>query len=461
MAESVHVAANAVPWTASPRGNEVALQMPIPFVEVRTTIGGLPVIAITIATVVAVSFLSYRFTLTLRDRGWSTARSVIVAQAAALLGLTTFAVTLNPDPYYYIAIARLEGLHGINMYHAPHLVHPGDDDMLGKLLDLYGNPLPEMNRYGPLWTLVVEALARIERDASLGLQYWTQRVLAVFGAAAATLAVLRLFRSVGRIGLERISAFAFHPLVLLETAVNGHNDILMVAAALWAFTLVDEMPLIAGLLMGASIAVKYLTIIVAPFLLARAAQRRWRGAILCFVGTVLVPLICFVPFRPDRRTISGILGGGQMGGDIVQSPTWLLSYPFFAAHHAADKVFPQFPHLPIIKSLTGPSLVSAMMLLFFVIVAGFSLRRYYKNTELSNIWRTLVAFLWACPAIASYYSIWLSPMAAAPGVWGKYAWSLMACALLYYFIPSTLYIVIFLLVPVAVAAIYHFRISQA
>jgi hypothetical protein len=86
-------------------------------------------------------------------------------------------------------------------------------------------------------------------------------------------------------------AFAWNPLVLLETAQNGHNDIVMIfflLAALWTLTTGKEAWAIP--LLALSVLVKFVTILIAPLLILHLAMKRttWRQRLLSAIRHSLI-----------------------------------------------------------------------------------------------------------------------------------------------------------------------------
>lgn len=335
---------------------------------------------------------------------------------AALLAVT---VTFSGDVYAYVIYGRLYGLHGINPYLLGSALPDYGDAVLRQCLAFYGNPPPGDN-YGPLWTFVAGGLARIESGLALGAQVWTHRLVASAAAVAATGGLLFAMRR--RPAAERVrraGLFALHPLVLYEAAVGGHNDLLMIAPAVWAFAVVDELPLFAGLLLGASIAVKYVSVIVLPFLALRAAKKSAASGGLTFVIALAVPVLFFQPFWAGAQTVYSLIGHG---GVFAMSPAWLLNIPFFASGNADSPAFGSALTLPLFGQPSWPRLVQLAALAVFLAVAAYSVIRFARRQDGGDVWRTVAAFVLSLPIIHPWYVVWMTPAAADRGKWATYAW---------------------------------------
>lgn len=360
-------------------------------------------------------------------------RTLLAIQALLLVALLAVTVTLSGDVYAYVIYGRLYGLLGLDPYLLGSPVNAGSDEILRQALAFYGNPPPADN-YGPLWTLLAGAVSRIEAGWSLGAQVWSHRVLAAGTAVAASAG---LFHAMRRLAdderVKRVARFALHPLVLYETAVGGHNDMLMVAAAIWAFALADDLPLVAGLLLGASIAVKYVSIVLLPFLVIRVARKGATSGVLCAVISIALPLLLFRPFWNGIETVYSLIGHG---GVLAMSPQWLADMPFFASGTADAPVLPGLV-LPLFGQLTWPRIIQLAALAAFVAVALVSIVRYASGRRLAEIWRTLTAALYSLSIIHPWYGLWTSPAAVDDGRWGAFGWWLGIFVFLRYALDGT------------------------
>jgi len=232
----------------------------------------------------------------------------------------------------------------------------------------------------------------------------------------------------------RAGAFALHPTVLYETAVGGHNDIIMIAFAVWAFAVADELPLVAGLLMGASIAVKYLSIVALPFLAVYAGRARARNGIAAGLIALVAAGLFLKPFWTGPQMLYTLIGhGGQFGMSIG----WLLNYWSFDTGTENRPAFPSAPALPFFGQPSWPRIVALGLFGAFFLVAAWSLWRYARTSAWSNLWRTIAAFLWASPIIHPWYMLWLSPALAAGKRWGVYAWWFSILCFLPYMLDAT------------------------
>jgi len=355
--------------------------------------------------------------------GWQAARAVAGWQRETILpvyagylivavALTFFSVTLSIDGYYYVFFGRLFGVYGINPYVLVSPITLNDGTFAQEFPLLHNPPFPDP--YGPGFTLLAGLVGKLESGASLWAQLWTWRCMSV---AACVLILGAITRIVKRIAPQerarRVAILAFHPLTLYESAAGGHNDFLMVAAAAWSYALVDELPLIAGLLLGAAIAIKYFAALLLPFIALRAARKNVLAAVIVVVLAILVPLLCFHPFAFGT---AGQATMAKVGSSLSMSLNWLLALPLFALK-ASD---------PVVRS------VQLTIVAVFALVTLTAIVRYARTFCTAELFRSITALLWSLPAMHAWYAAWLVPVCAAGGAWASYAWWFSALSLLVY-----------------------------
>lgn len=368
--------------------------------------------------------LVWGFVLVVAFCGWQLSRALAQDQApiarlltfqivaGAVLSLAAF--SFSTDIYNYVVWGRLAGLDHMNPYLAMPPLNPSADRSIGLSLLATGNP-PPRDDYGPLWTAMAAVLARINVGTSLWWQLWSHRAVSVISSAAASIALLRILRNYEvRERVGRVALFAFHPVVLYESAVGGHNDMLMLAFAAWSFAIVDDLPLIAGILIGASIAVKYVSVVLLPFMLVKLFRRDKMAAALMFAAALAVIAICFVPFWAGTQTLAAAF---SRTGVMAMSPTWVLS-----------RLFP--------FGVAVPRLVEIGLALVALAIIVEALFAFWKTPRARFIWRSISAVVLLSPVLQPWYATWLSPAIAARGRWAVFAWWLGVLVFLRYALDS-------------------------
>lgn len=390
-------------------GFTLGLSLPIPVVQIAPHWYAI----IALWTVLAVlAWCGWRAMRALDKARVVTLWPVYAGYAIVATVLTFFAVTVSIDGYFYTVFARLFGVYGIDPYVLVSPIRTSDPSLLQEFSLLNNPPFPDP--YGPGFTLLAGLAGRLEANASLWTQLWAWRVIAVAACLLIIAALARILRrSTPQDRTRRLAMFAFHPLTLYESGVGGHNDFLMCAAAIWCYALVDDLPLIAGLLLGVAISIKYFAAVLLPFVALRAWRTSRVAALLIVVLAALVPVLCFHPFTFG---VTGQATLAKVGSSLSMSLNWLLALPLFALK-AGDQT------IRAVQLAIGAT---------FALVALASIIRYARRPDNANVFRTIAGLLWSLPAMHPWYAIWLLPASAGRGGWATYAWWFGALSLLVY-----------------------------
>lgn len=397
--ELMRAAASALSTSPDPRfPTHYAAGVSLPFPVIMDHEHGAVLYAIFLGFV-ALLALESAAAANLLGRTGKPAPALLVAGLILVLAeMSFFSVTFSLDAYAYAAFGRLLGIHAVNPY-VDHLAGELGDPVLASLSSFLGSPLPDDN-YGPLWTWLSAGLAILANPGGLTLAVWMQRAAAACALVVAALGVLRLVRapSAGE-RARRTALFALHPLALFESGAAGHNDMLMIAPAVWAFAYVENSAPIAGALIGTAISIKYVAAIVLPFLAITTYRTRGlRGALTLIIPAFVVPVALFAPLWPGWQALGSLL---KLGSTPIMSPMWLAII--------------WLPKL-------GWSVITAAFVLVFACVLIYSIVRYARDRCGVHIFRSIAALLWSSPLLNPWYVQWLLPASAASGRWSRYAW---------------------------------------
>jgi hypothetical protein len=244
------------------------------------------------------------------SRRWTLRLAVATVVPLALLGPPA----LSADVYMYVGYARLALLHHVNPYVGTQVTLVRLGDLTSRFLCW---PIP--SPYGPLWTFV----------SILFVAVWSKSVLwgpVVMFKILGAVSVLALAEG-GRRVAERVSpgrgditfaAVALNPLFLSEAVVAGHSDIAMMALVVWAVVLVEERPRAGFLLLGVAASIKFIPLLLAPWLLfttmRRAPRTRWAALSLeAMLATVAPVVLTFAPFWRGLATLDGLRARNTQG----------------------------------------------------------------------------------------------------------------------------------------------------
>lgn len=235
------------------------------------------------------------------------AASVLLALAFALF----VPPILSADVYSYVGYARRALVHHLDPTLATHadLVRLGDP-----IAPLVRGIIPAP--YGPLWIIVALAATAPVVHASLWAQVAALKLVAAAGFLALAAGGRRLAeRLQPGWGPAAFAALALNPFLLIEGPGNGHNDIVLAAFVVWALVAAaDRRWGRAFALVGAGAAIKFIPLLLAPWLAVRASRDgapRARERPVVFwasaAAMLLAPLVLgYLPFWHGAETFAGL-----------------------------------------------------------------------------------------------------------------------------------------------------------
>ena len=326
------------------------------------------------------AFAAYLVSLALIRRGrpglWAV---VTVAVAVQLLPL--FAPLLgSTDAWSYWDYARIAATHGANPYVMTPSTYPGDA--------AYGHMGAAWHTttsvYGPAFTLASEPVA-LAVHGSAAAAAWTFKTLAAAGVLlAAALAGL----------LARRTAFAvafvgWNPLLAVDFAGGGHNDVLMVSLVLAALALAAMgRGRLSSVAWATSIYVKWVSVLLFPLhLLAEHAAGR----------------------RTAWRSLVAALAAGALIATAGFGPHWTgAAMPL--AHTAAHGSRFAIPHR---LQSTGLPRWAAVTLVAGAFTVAYALLLRSAARGRARLGLAAGVLLLAAPYVVSWYTVWAVPFAAA------------------------------------------------
>ncbi|MGI8553479.1 MAG: glycosyltransferase family 39 protein [Dehalococcoidia bacterium] len=186
----------------------------------------------------------------------------------------------------------------------------------------------EPSYYGPVWYLLLAVPARAVRSDLVANLFAFRSLTLPFLVGSAYLAARVAESFDRRRGVAAAVLVGWSPLLLWESSVNGHNDVVLAFFALWALYLALQKHWVAALpLLALSIMTKYVTLILLPlFLIAafRSQGRRVAGPVV--IGSILalaLGVLVLAPFWEGPATFSSLIQNG--GNRFTSSPAALLA----------------------------------------------------------------------------------------------------------------------------------------
>ncbi|MBV9818635.1 MAG: DUF2029 domain-containing protein [Solirubrobacterales bacterium] len=203
---------------------------------------------------------------------------VVVALHAILLLSPPLQLT---DLFNYVGYARLGALHHLNPY--AHVIRQEMFDPVYRFTSWHSLRSP----YGPLFTAFTYPLGLV----SLPVAFWTLKSVTVALSLGFLALVWECARRLGRDPRFPLAFTALNPIFLIYAVAGFHNDFFMLTASMGAIALVlHRRGGWAGVLLVVAIAVKFTAVLLLPFLLLAARDRRRQVRLI--VGVVLgaIPL---------------------------------------------------------------------------------------------------------------------------------------------------------------------------
>lgn len=346
-----------------------------------------------VVLVIALMFVPYAGALVISRGSEGMIRSPWVAPSVcAFLGLVLVLAppVLSDDLYRYLWEGRL-WLEGINPYRVP----PADPS-LAPLRDALWEPINN-KQLASIYPPLMQGLFIL--SALLGGQVWTIKLLALFGLLVAVIAVGRVS------GSQRPAlALALNPLMLSETALNGHFDVLVGAMLLLAaWWLGDQRFFRAALATCTALGLKVLGLILLPLFGRRPVAF---ALVSCASGILLLPL--FV----SRTPLDPVSGTGQF------AMRWEGNDSLFALVRWVSE--------QVVDAQNAGLVARAVVGLLFCGLVLFALRN--RVPPLRAVRALTWAVLLLSPQVHPWYLGWLLPLELVAGGRAGVVWSVLVLA---------------------------------
>jgi hypothetical protein len=259
----------------------------------------------------------------------------LVTATLAVTVALVWPLSLSLDTYRYVGYGRLAAVHHVNPYAAGRELLAAVNDPTAPFM---AEDLP--SPYGPLWTWLSIAVVWPLAGAGLYAQVLAFKLL----AAAALIVTARAGAALaermapGR-GELTLAAIGCNPLFVIEGPGNGHNDLVMMALVMTALAAhAGGRARVGAVLAGAAAAVKFIPLLLLPWLVVRASRSAWppaRRALASGAGVaafaVLPLLVTYLPLWRGAATLAGLgehMNRAQAGtvGPLLGSLLGLAAY---------------------------------------------------------------------------------------------------------------------------------------
>lgn len=193
---------------------------------------------------------------------WGVKKRINLKEVLVLLSITiislifSYPAMLSYDIFNYVATSKV-----LFFYHEnPYVVMP--IEFVGDPLLAFTHAANKLALYGPSWILLT-GIPYLLGFGNFIITLLSFKILSLLFYLGAVFLVWRISRNIFSIIL-----FAFNPLVIIETLVSGHNDIVMVFLILLSYYLFSKKKILLGIVFFIlSILIKYATIFLIPIFL--------------------------------------------------------------------------------------------------------------------------------------------------------------------------------------------------
>ncbi len=211
-------------------------------------------------------------------RGEVSAREVLVLAVVLRVVVFPMTPTLSDDGFRYVWDGMIQAESGVNPYHFA----PSDSELSSSHEEFIYEQMNSRDYYSvyPPISQLVFAVSGFLYPFSWLASWYGIKLILLGGELAGLFLLSRMANP------RNLLLYAWHPLVVLETAGQGHGEALVVGlliASIWAVH--QTRPSFAGGAIAAAGWVKLVPFVFAPFIVRRLG---WRAAVVGFTFTVML-----------------------------------------------------------------------------------------------------------------------------------------------------------------------------
>ncbi len=260
----------------------------------------------------------YAWSLRLAARGKLTIPDVWKIVGLVTLLLVFSYPAFSYDLFNYVFTAKTVLVYHKNPYEIIPLQFAGIDPLVSIMRWTH---LP--SAYTPLW-IALTLPAYLLGFGKFLLIVWNLKILVAFFYLLAVKGVSKVLERVEpKHAVLGTAIFALNPLVIIESLVSAHNDIAMMAMAVWAIVLLlGKKHVTSWVLLSLSVAIKLMTVTLVPIFIGVKHLVDWRrwSLIVLGIGFLIVlsrrePLpwywvwfMPFIAFYPSKRWLVSLAG---------------------------------------------------------------------------------------------------------------------------------------------------------
>ena len=333
-----------------------------------------------------------------REEVFKNIKQIMIFTAIVAILFAIIIPVTSSDVYSYIASGWIDSHYGENPYYIAtnQITNASEegarDEMFFKVARCWRE---EPVVYGPAWIIICKGLTLLS-FGDINIALISFKIASVLALMACTLLIYKITNK-----KLFTTLFALNPLVLFETIANVHNDIFLVLFVLLSlYMVVKKKNLFVGVLfLAIATAIKYLSILLLPFLLLYALKeekiaKRIQKSILYFIEYVACIVAFYLIYARDLEVLAGIFVQQSKYSRSIFLGLWYL-------FNGKEEV------LLILKNL--------FLLIFIVAYGSVILKLYFtKDLKITKLMQKYQVFLLIFTLVLitnfnSWYLLWLLP----------------------------------------------------
>lgn len=244
-------------------------------------------------TIIFAMFFLYGYTLKMIKEGNLTRHTLwkIVIGLSVILFLSYNAFSY--DLFNYIFDAKIVTHYHQSPYEHKALDYPGDPML--SFMHWTHRTLP----YGLSWLLLTVPISFIGFGYFL-LTFYLFKLLMVLSFVGSALLIEKISKKTGSNVLFSTAAFALNPLVLIESLVSAHNDIVMMFFALLAIlTFIEKKYIKSFISLVFSIFIKYATVLIIPAIIVRQVLNSRKDIFFYVLTLSMIAAVLLATYRTN------------------------------------------------------------------------------------------------------------------------------------------------------------------
>lgn len=324
---------------------------------------GISSIIYTIFILLFFSFYIY-FVLSARNKVLNKKDLRVLISMTAFILFFSYPAMLSYDIFNYIATSKVLFFYQEN----PYIVMP--IEISGEPLLSFMHAANKIALYGPIW-IILTGVPYVLGFGNFIITLFSFKIFIVLSYIVTTILIWKISKNILSVVL-----FSLNPLIVIETLISSHNDIVMIFLALLSFFLLTKKKVLLGTLFFVlSIFIKYTTVLLLPvflFMVWKTIRKKEFQLERVFYYSSLLMLIAFF-LSPIREEIYPWYAIWFLSFVFLIPEKKLLFYASIA--FSFGLLFRYVPFIlwgthagitPIIKSIV--TFVPAILVSFYIIV---------------------------------------------------------------------------------------------